>query len=204
MPDGDSRRVAGGIPEIPELRHVALGGIVERQLPLVSELQDGHRGEALGHRRDPEDRVGVDRRVRYDIAHARRSGMGQLTVDDNAPRGAGHVRGPGEVGEQAIDVGEGAFELRAPVGDRIFERRRRLRGRSRRSNEEGQDGARCAWVRSYPFRRQRSQTVPGPRDGGGGSRYRISKTEQRSNEGNGKDNCVFRISVAPFLRSGTP
>ena len=43
--------------------HVALGGIVQRQLPRVAEFQYRHRGEALRHRRDAKHRVGVNRRV---------------------------------------------------------------------------------------------------------------------------------------------
>ena len=66
-----------------------LGRIVERQLALVAQLQDRHRGEALGHRRDAEHRVGVDRRLRRDVADPAAPGVRELAVDDDAPRAPG-------------------------------------------------------------------------------------------------------------------
>ena len=90
-----------------------LGRIVERQLAFVAQLEDRHRGEALRHRRDAEDGVGVDRRLRGDVAEAGRAGVRELAVDDDAPRGAGDVLLGGEVREETIDVGERGRELRA-------------------------------------------------------------------------------------------
>ena len=92
MPDRHLRRIARRIDERLHLRDVLLRRIVERQLAFVAQLQDGDRGEALGHRRDAEDRVGGDRRLRRHVAIAGDAGVRELAVDDHAPGRAGHVR----------------------------------------------------------------------------------------------------------------
>ena len=91
MPDRDPRRVRRRVAEALELRNVSLGRIVERQLARIAKLENRHRREALGHRRDAKDRVGVDRRFGLDVAHAHRALVRELAIDDDAPRRAGRV-----------------------------------------------------------------------------------------------------------------
>ena len=65
-------RIAGRIAPAAHLRHIGLGERVELEPALVAQLQDGERGERLGHRGDAEQAVGVDRPVRLERP-ARRS-----------------------------------------------------------------------------------------------------------------------------------
>ena len=123
MADGDARRVGRRVAEVLELRDILLGGIVERQLARIAKLEDRHRREALGHRRDAKDRVRVDWRLRRDVAHTHRSLVRQLAVDDDAPRGAWCMDRRGVLRQDAIDVRERRRELRAAL--RVAERRRR-------------------------------------------------------------------------------
>jgi hypothetical protein len=138
MADGDPRRVGGGIAQIFQLRHVPLGRIVERQLSFVAQLQDRHRGEALGHRGDPEDGVLVDRRLGVHVAQPGDAGMRKLAVDDDAPRRAGDVSRLRELGEQAVDVGERGREPGAPVGDAELRRGRQVRAGGETDESEDQ------------------------------------------------------------------
>ena len=61
MTDRDARRVARRILQRLQLGHIALRGIVERQLAVVAQLQDRHCGEAVRHRCDAKDGVLVRR-----------------------------------------------------------------------------------------------------------------------------------------------
>jgi len=70
MPDRDARRISGRVDEACELGDVTLSRIVERELPLVPEPHDAERREALRHRRDAEDGVGIDRRLGPGVAVA--------------------------------------------------------------------------------------------------------------------------------------
>jgi hypothetical protein len=81
--------------------------------PLISELQNGHRREALRHRGDAEHSVGSDRGLRRNVAESDRADVRRLTLDDDAPGGAGDVLLGREVGEETIDVSECGRELRA-------------------------------------------------------------------------------------------
>ena len=93
----------GRILQRLQLRHVALGGIVEREPALVAQLEDRHRGEALRHRRDAEHRVRLDRRLGGDVAKAGRADVRELAVDDHAPGRAGDVLARDEVAKGLID-----------------------------------------------------------------------------------------------------
>ena len=104
--NGDLRRVGCRIFQRCKFRHVLLRRIVERELAFVAQLEDRHRGEALGHRGDTEDGVGVRRRFRLEVAIPRRAGVHQLAVDDDAPRRTGDVVGGSEVLKEPVDVGE--------------------------------------------------------------------------------------------------
>ena len=157
--DGDPGRVGRGIAEVLQLGNVALGGIIERQLPRVAELENRHRREALRHRCDAKHRVGVDRRLRRDVADAHRSLVRQFPVDDDAPRRARGVDRRREFGEKPVDVRERRREL-GPA-PRVAERRGRRdgllrdRGRARHRDDEESDPlahacilsqvARCYW-----------------------------------------------------------
>jgi hypothetical protein len=82
-------------------------GSFERQFPLVSQLQNGDRCEALRHRGDAEHGVGGDRGLRGNVPESRRAEVRRLPVDDDAPGGARDMLLGREVGEQTIDVSEG-------------------------------------------------------------------------------------------------
>ena len=147
MAHRDLRRVARWIFEAGHLGHVALGRIVERQLTLVAQLEDRHRGEALRHRRDAEDRVGVDRRLRRHVAESGRAGVRELAVDDDAPRRARRVRLRRVVAQEPVDFGERGRQLGA-IGLVLSEHtraegsaRRDARQRERdRKRDEGRTG----------------------------------------------------------------
>ncbi len=96
---------------VGELGNVALGRIVERELSLVAQPHDAERREALRHRRDPEDGVGIDRRLRADVAVAGGPDVRQPAVDDDAVGDARHARPLGERLDEAVDLREGRPEL---------------------------------------------------------------------------------------------
>ena len=129
MADRDARRVARRIRHSGHLRHVPLRRIVERQLPFVAQLEDRHRGEALGHRRDAEHAIGIHRRPCRHVAEAAHTDVRELSVDDDAPRGARHVAAGRELREECVDVGE-------PVSER--RRRPRLRARNGSEKRDGE------------------------------------------------------------------
>jgi hypothetical protein len=135
----DARRVVGRIAQRLQLRHVALGGIVEGQPALVAQLHYRHRGEAFRHRGDAEHGVGIDRRTGGDVPDTCRTNMGELPVDHNPPGRPGHVRRAGEPGEQRIDGGKGAGEPRSAIGLGELLRRRRGDLRDGRGREKRND-----------------------------------------------------------------
>ena len=69
-----------------------------------------------------------------DVAEARRAGVRELAVDDDAPRGARDVALRHEAVHQAIDLGKGRGELRAV---RLLS----ARGRRQHDHHERENGA---------------------------------------------------------------
>ena len=116
VPDRDPRRVGRRVAEGLQLRNVSLGRIVERQLARITELENRHRREALGHRRDAKDRVDVDRRLGLDVAHAHRALVRELAIDHDAPRRAGRMNRRRVVAEDFVDVRKRRRQLRPTVG----------------------------------------------------------------------------------------
>ena len=100
------RRVFRRILPPAQLRHVGFDRRVERELALVSELQDRQRRERLRHRRDAEQRVSGDGTLRVDVLHARALHVHQPAVLHDAPHHAGDVRVEAVVLHRAIDLGE--------------------------------------------------------------------------------------------------
>ena len=72
-------------------RNIGLGGRVELEPPLVAELEDGQRGERLGHRGDSEQAVGGDDLVGIPGAAAERLDVGEAALGDDAPGEARNV-----------------------------------------------------------------------------------------------------------------
>ena len=99
VPDGDQRRVGGRAPEPGELGHVGPDGFVERQHALVTKQQHRRGREALGHRRDPEDAVGIGYAVLTVVERAEAARVDEVAGDDDP------VRHPGDraFGEQALE-----------------------------------------------------------------------------------------------------
>ena len=116
VPDRDPRRVGRRVAEGLQLRNVSLGRIVERQLARITELENRHRREALGHRCDAKDRVCVDRRFGLDVAHAHRALVRELAIDHDAPRRAGRMDRGRVVREDFVDVRKRRREFGAAVG----------------------------------------------------------------------------------------
>jgi hypothetical protein len=128
-----------------ELGDVPGGGIVERQLSLVAELEDRQGGEALRHRGDPEDRVDGDRGLRGDVAHAERARVHEIPVHHHAVSEARHGLLLRPLAEETVDLRERGGELRPPVRVREPRDGRGLDVRSDRgvdSDGEGEDDRR--------------------------------------------------------------
>lgn len=49
MVNGDAWRIGGGIDETLQFWNVLLRGVVQRELPVIPQLQNRHGREALGH-----------------------------------------------------------------------------------------------------------------------------------------------------------
>ncbi len=120
---GDRGGVERRIRNARQLGHVRLDLVVQRQAALVAKDQHAHRGEALRHRRDAEDRVEVGRRLAGDLADAHAAVVGEFTVDHHAVDDAGDPITFAEVGEDAVHLAEGGRERVAP--GRVVEGRRR-------------------------------------------------------------------------------
>ena len=121
MPDRDHRRVPARIGESPQLRHIPLGRVVERQHAGIPQLQDRQRGEALGHRGDAEDGTGVHRGAARELPDATRGHVHQLAIDEQPPGNPRNPRPAGEAGEEAVHRGDGTEQLRHTI--RILETR---------------------------------------------------------------------------------
>ena len=130
VPDRDGRRVPGRQRDTGKLRDVPGHRVVERQLALVAQREDGQRGEALGHRRDAEDRLRRRGLVRLHVTHAHRARGRQLAVDDHAPRQSRCADLLGRFGHAVADCREGAGQLLAarPIGEDRHRATRRFSG----------------------------------------------------------------------------
>jgi hypothetical protein len=115
MADGDLRRVGRRIAQPFQLGHVPLGWILQRQLPLVSQLQDGHGREALRHRGNAEHAVAIDGRLGRHVADAGDSEMGKLAVNDDAPGSTRYVCARHELSDEAIDLRECRAQFRPAI-----------------------------------------------------------------------------------------
>jgi hypothetical protein len=71
---------------VGQLRQPAAHGVVEQQVPLLEQHHQRHRGDGLGHRVDPVDRVGLHRRAGLDVG-----GAVAVAVDHLAPSGHGEL-----------------------------------------------------------------------------------------------------------------
>ena len=81
-------------------------------LPSSRSLQNGDGGEALGHRRDAEDGVRIDRRVGRQVANAAKAHVRETAVDDHAVRVARHPAAG--FAEDLVDGRKGGRELLGP------------------------------------------------------------------------------------------
>ena len=128
--DRDRWRVGRGVRKRLQFGHVSGHRSVERELALVPQLHDGHRGEVLCHGGDAEDAVGHRFGVGRDITDARGPRVHQCSVDDHAPRDAGRRFTLREVQEGLVDLGEGARQFGGAVGICEASGRRALRRRA--------------------------------------------------------------------------
>ncbi len=106
VPDRDRRRVGRRSAEIRELGDMVGDGIVEPEPALVAEEQHRCRGEALGHRGDPEDAVGVGWRVLAYAKCAEPAGVDKPVPEGHAIRQARDL----PAGERALGDGVNARE----------------------------------------------------------------------------------------------
>ena len=81
-------------------------GASSASLPSSLQLQDRQRRERLRHRRDAEERVGVDGTLRVDVLHAGALHVHQPAILHDAPHHAGNVRVEAVVLHRPIDLGE--------------------------------------------------------------------------------------------------
>ena len=89
-------------PEIArDFGEILLDLVVERQLPVLCQEHDGHRGELLGDRADVEHRPGRDRHAELDAGEPVSSGVGEPPVLHDA-QGAARRSGGGERGEDRV------------------------------------------------------------------------------------------------------
>jgi len=135
--DADAGAVGRRVAPAPHLGHIGFGECVQRQPPLVAQLQDRQCGERLGHGRDAKQSVGVDRPMRIEILLAIGADMDQPPVPDDAPDHAGDVRLSGESAEIVVDAGEQLIER---ARDRRGRRRLRQGRRGGGQKEGGDEG----------------------------------------------------------------
>ena len=94
MPDRDLRDVPERIVDLPQLRHVLDGGIVEREQAAIAQLHDRDAGERLGNRCPVVNRLFVDRALRREILIALERLVDDLAVPHEHQAAAGDVRLP--------------------------------------------------------------------------------------------------------------
>jgi PAS domain S-box-containing protein len=141
LADRQRRRIARGVGQAGELLDVLRHGILEREPPLVAQLQDGEGGEALGHGSDAKGGVESGGRIGGDVAHAEPLAMGQLAVDHDAESEAGEVIQGHAAGQVALDLGEGRGQRFTPIGPGEPRRGMGLVGPGGGGEDEGGDTA---------------------------------------------------------------
>ena len=124
MPQRDGRRIGRQRSQAAQFGDIPLDGIIERELALVTQLQDRHRRERFGHAGDAEHRVTPHRLAALDIAQPDGADVGELAVDDDAPGGAGDVLARDELAHHPVHLGIGRGQLRTTVGILEGDRRR--------------------------------------------------------------------------------
>jgi len=93
-----------GDAEVLELGNVFVDVVVEGELALCLQEQDGEGGELLGHGGDVEDGLGSDGDVVIEVGHAVAVGVDDLAVFVDAEGAAGGV-GAVPLGEELVDLG---------------------------------------------------------------------------------------------------
>ena len=88
--DREIRGLARGRLEAGELRQILRDRIGDRELALVLQHQNRDAGDRLGHRRDPEERVGPHRPFRRDVGEAGGLEVQDVVLVDDRGDGAGN------------------------------------------------------------------------------------------------------------------
>jgi hypothetical protein len=99
------RRIVGRVAPAAHLRDMLFGEVVEAELALVAQRQDGERGERLAHRGDAEAGLRLDRRAAR-VAPSFDAQMRQPPVEHDSIDDAGYRRFRLEVIERAVDRGK--------------------------------------------------------------------------------------------------
>ena len=87
--DREIRRLARGRLQVRELGQILRHGISDRELALILQHQNRDAGDRLGHRGDPEQRVGRHRTFRRDIGETGRLDVENLILCDDGGDSAG-------------------------------------------------------------------------------------------------------------------
>ena len=134
--DPDPGRIRRRIAPSLQLGDVGFSQGVQRQAPLVAQLEDRESGEGLAHRGDAKQAVGVDRAPRVDVQHARGPDMDQTAAAHDRPRHPRHMLLLLEVPKMAVDRWDNLFDRRRRDG-----RRRGWRlslGKARNAEHQGE------------------------------------------------------------------
>jgi hypothetical protein len=101
----DARAVRRGIGPAAQFGNIAFRRIVEPQLAIIAQFEDGERGERLGHGGDAEQCVGGDRAARRQFLHPLCPDQLQPVGGDDAIGKAGDIVFGHEGGEQRVGLG---------------------------------------------------------------------------------------------------
>ena len=116
VPNRDLGRVGCQVCEGARLRQVLRDRVVQTQPALVSQLQDGHRRDALAHGGDAKQGVGPGRSHRFQIREPKALGVDQLAVQHHSVCETRHVLPFSILPEFLVDRGRGGRHLFGPVG----------------------------------------------------------------------------------------
>ncbi len=103
-----SGAAAGVYPQVGEGRDEVADRVGELERALLVQHHDRHRGDRLGHRKDPEQGVGPHRRVVGDVPHAVRREVRDLALPGHEHQPTGQLAGlhiPGEVLVDSVQPG---------------------------------------------------------------------------------------------------
>jgi hypothetical protein len=101
-------------PHAGELRRPAADRVVQREAPFVEERQRDDRRDRLGHRRDPEQRIALDRQSGVDVAPAGRGRLHDTPAPPDQRRRARELTGEDGPGEHVF-YGVGGRHGGAPL-----------------------------------------------------------------------------------------